>query len=748
MYKRLAKIILIVIGCLTALALMQFPNIRFSYDFESFFPTNDEDLVFYEEFKKTFGTDNDFILIAIENQNGVFNQQFLKKVDQLANEFKEVSFIKDVNTPTQMKQFRSGPFGPVFFDLLHLNDNEKLKNDSARIFKNGYWTGRYFADNGKSVLISLKTNPGLSKLKSDSVVNSINKLIEAHTFDKVYRSGRVFGQHYYIQKMESEMVLFLAISSVLLILFLVIAFKSLWGVLIPMMVVFLTVIWQLGIMTFLGQPLDLLSMLLPSILFVVGISDVIHIINRYLEELRKGEEKEMAVKTAFIQVGAATFLTSLTTAIGFLTLVVADIIPIQNFGWQTAVGVWLAFILAFTFLPAILILIPKPRIAHTPNEQNFWTSSMTNIYHFVLNNSKMIVGIATLFCVLSIWGISYLKVDNYFLEDLSKDDPHRKEFEYFEEHYSGVRPFDLIVINNEKEDFLKLENLHELEKIEQLIQQHYPVKFVQSPLFLLKYINQSVEGGRKDAFTLPTTKAQYKKVKKLLKSSKIRQLMKHYIDEDAQMFRFSCRIKDVGGHEMGKRNNLFLQDLKKLNQPEFDYKLTGMSMLIDKNNETLAMTMMEGLVVAFALIALLMGWLFRSLPMVVITLVPNILPLIGIAAFMGFTGIDLKVSTSIIFTIAFGIAVDDTIHYVSKLRMELKKGRSLPYAMKRTGISTGKAIVVTSIILISGFISLIFSTFASTFYIGLLVSITLLLAVLSDLFLLPALIIVFYRKKK
>lgn len=172
-----------------------------------------------------------------------------------------------------------------------------------------------------------------------------------------------------------------------------------------------------------------------------------------------------------------------------------------------------------------------------------------------------------------------------------------------------------------------------------------------------------------------------------------------------------------------------------------------MAYLIDKNNEHLATDLMSSLLVAFAVIGVIMGAIFKSVRMVLITMVPNMLPLILIGGVMGFTGIDLKVSTSIIFTIAFGIAVDDTIHYVSKLRMELNKGKSLLYALKRTSISTGKAIVLTSLILISGFIALVFSNFASTFYIGLLVSLTLVFAVLADLFLLPVLIFVFYRKK-
>ena len=195
-------------------------------------------------------------------------------------------------------------------------------------------------------------------------------------------------------------------------------------------------------------------------------------------------------------------------------------------------------------------------------------------------------------------------------------------------------------------------------------------------------MNQVMHRGDKAFFQLPNSKTEYKKIRKLMRSSKVRKMMENLLSDDKQSMRFSCRMKDIGGREMGFKNVELRSKLRELASTPIRYRLTGMSLLIDKNNETLAETMMVGLLVAFAIIALLMGWLFRSLPMVLITLVPNVLPLLGIAGVMGFSGIDLKVSTSIIFTIAFGIAVDDTIHYVSKLRVLLRSGRSLPYAMK------------------------------------------------------------------
>ncbi len=749
-YQQLARTVIVVIGVITLAALYPISQLRFDYEFESFFPVNDPELEFYNEFREKFMPDNDFVLIGLENKNSIFDTVFLQKVAQLTDTLQTVDKVLRVASPTNVSQLIMGPFGPIEAPYLHPNSAEKLPKDSARIYQSEHLVGSFFSTDAKALCVTLITEPGLSKVASDSLVMVLDNIYKTFEFDEMHVSGRINGQKYFVDKMKFDLSIFVASSLVLLILFLWFTYRSLWGIWVPIVVVILAISWLLAAMSLMGKSLDLMSVLLPTILFVVGMSDVVHILTRYLEELRNGHTKVEAVKIAFKHIGMATLLTSVTTAIGFLTLLTANIVPVRQFGINTAIGVFLAFLLAFSLLPSILILFKKPVIAETKNEQLFWNQRMHKLFGFTIKHRKLLIVGTVILIALAGAGISNIRVDNYLLEDLSEDDPHRADFEFFEEKFAGVRPFDVAIWVKDSTKTLYDKDVQlEIQKLEAYLVDHYEIGFVTSPLTFSKTIHQALNGGNPEMYTVPTDEKSSRRIKRILDRFKHQQEFQALVTEDLQEGRISAKVEDYGGNKMKQLNEIAERELPELIDTSLlGYKQTGMALLIDKNNESLAQNMMYGLLIAFGVIALIMGVLFRSLKIVLITLVPNVLPLLLIGGFMGFTGIDLKVSTSIIFTIAFGIAVDDTIHYMSKLRLELNKGKSMLYALKRSSISTGKAITVTSLILCSGFVTLILSDFTSTFYIGLLVSMTLLFAVFADLVLLPALIITFYGNKQ
>lgn len=748
-YRKLAKTVIFVIGVISLAAIYPISQLKFNYEFESFFPVEDPELEFYNEFREKFMPDNDFVLIGLQNKQGIFDTAFLKQVESLTDTLKTVDKVLRVASPTDVSQLIMGPFGPIEAPYLHPHQPEKLEKDSIRIYQAEHLIGSFFSTDAQAVSITIQTEPGLSKAQSDSLVVVLDDIYATYTFDEMHVSGRINGQKYYVDKMKFDLSIFVTSSFVLLVIFLWFTYRSLWGIWVPIVVVVLAILWLLATMSLLGRSLDLMSVLLPTILFVVGMSDVVHILTRYLEELRNGLTKVEAVKVAFKHIGVATLLTSVTTSIGFLTLLTANIVPVKQFGVNTAIGVFLAFLLAFSLLPAILILFKRPEIAKTNNEKLFWNKKMHALYLFTIKNRKRLVLASGALILLALLGISNIQVNNYLLEDLSEDDPHRKDFEFFEEKFAGVRPFDMAVwVKDSTKTLFDADVQQELMKLENYLVEHYEIGFVTSPLMFTKTIQQTMNGGNPKAYRIPTHEKDFKKVQSILERFKQRKEFQALVTENLKEGRISAKVNDYGGNKMKRLNIAAEKEIPTLIDTDLiGYRQTGMAMLIDKNNESLAENMMYGLLIAFGVIAIIMGALFRSVKMVVITLIPNILPLLLIGGFMGLVGIDLKVSTSIIFTIAFGIAVDDTIHYMSKLRLELNKGKSMLYALKRSSISTGKAITVTSLILCSGFVTLILSDFTSTFYIGLLVSMTLLFAVFADLVLLPALIITFYGNK-
>ena len=748
--KKLAKRTLLLLGIITVFAAFQIPKLQFNYDFEKFFPQGDEDLKFFLDYRQKFTPDTDFILVGLENETSVFNQEFLQEVERLTDTLETLPFTNSVSSPTRLKSLIVGPFGPIEVPYIHVSKPELYGTDSARIYQSPDLIGSFFSTDARAVSLLINTAPRMTKDDSDVLARALLKKLKNFEFYNIRTAGRMTGQLYYITKMQTELSLFISLSLIILIVFLWISFRSFWGVWVPIAVVLLTGLLLLAAMSLTGKPIDVLTAILPTILFVVGISDIVHIISRYLEELRNGLSKTQALKITFKEIGLATFLTSFTTAVGFLTLLTVSIGPIQEFGIYTSIGVFLAFFLAFTLLPAILMLNKKPDIASNQNNKLFWYPKMHWALRFTLSNRKSILIGSLLVFVVSLVGISRIEVDNFLLEDLSDGDPHKKDFVFFEKKFAGVRPFELFVKTKDStNNIFNYDNVVQLNKVNQYLKDEYKAGFLVSIVNFVKTANQAMHGGKPQFYSVPETEMEYQKLMPIISRMEKSKQLESFIANNATEMRFTGKMEDLGGKTIKQYNQKFYQFLEKegLNN-KYEFKLTGTALLIDKNNETLAGDMMMGLVIAFLVIGFIMGFLYKSPDIVIIALIPNILPLLLIGGVMGFSGIDLKVSTSIIFTIAFGIAVDDTIHFMSKLKLELNKGKSLLYALKRTYISTGKAIVVTSIILCSGFISLVFSTFASTFYVGVLVSMTLLFAVLADLLLLPVLLVNFYKPKK
>jgi len=747
-YKAASIGTLILLVAITLFAMWRIPNLNFNYEFESYFPVDDPDLIYYQGFREVFESDNDFLLIGLVNNQGVFQKKFLQQLDSFSQDLSKLNHITNLRSPTNLANPVIGLLGVINVPYLHVNSTEKYTRDSLRIFESKQLVGTFFAKNTKAVSILAKVTEQLSKAAADSLVNQMEKVCNKYTFDELHIAGRIKGQHYYINKMQSEMVKFIAISLTLLILFLFFSFRSFWGIWVPIIVVMVTAIWLLSIMELLGKPINVITTLLPCILFVVGVSDVVHIVSKYLEELRTGQQKIDALKTAFREVGMATLLTSITTAVGFLTLLTASIHPIREFGLFTAVGVFLAFILAFTLLPSVLYLIKTPKIAQKQAQNIFWYGTLRILFRWTLVHRKMILVAFTIIIAACCFYIPTIKIDNFLLEDLANDDPQRQDFEFFEEHFSAVRPFEMVVWFKNGEKVFDYASLQILEEIENYLKESYGTDFIISPLFMVKKTCQAMNGGQEKNFRFPKSETELKKIIRIVNKISKKEIRK-YVSPGKTAARISGRIVDIGGNAIAKKGielDAFMKSTFK--DEDIGYKLTGTALLIDKNNEYLAFNLLHGLLIAFGLIALIVGLLYRSVSMVLISLIPNVFPLLMIAGIMGAVGIDLKVSTSIIFTIAFGIAVDDTIHFLSKLKIELAKGKSLLYALKRTYISTGKAICVTTLILCSGFLSLILASFTSIYYIGLLISLTLLFAVAADLLLLPVLLLFFYRMKE
>jgi predicted RND superfamily exporter protein len=349
-----------VIFVFTGFGIYSARNITINYNYENYFPQNDPTIEDYRRFSANFEADGEFLLIGIKNEEGIFDSTFLRKVKALGNELKTQKNVNYLISPCH-ECFSYKITGITNFEKIPCISFVNNEKDSIAIFQNKKLIGSIFSPNRKAVTMYVSTHDKLNKSDGDELLESVNKVIEKFNFDETHISGRIVTTSYYTKQLGKELILFFSISVLMVSLFLWYAFRSLWGVFVPLIVVIFAMAWTVIIMKLTGKDFDLLMVMLPTIVFVVGMSDLIHFLNRYIDELRQGNKKLTAIKTSFKEVGVATLLTSSTTAIGFFSLMIVEIVPVKEFGLYSGISVIVAYILTFVMLPLFLIILPSPK---------------------------------------------------------------------------------------------------------------------------------------------------------------------------------------------------------------------------------------------------------------------------------------------------------------------------------------------------------------------------------------------------
>ena len=743
MTKRAAKNVLLFLALFTVLFGYYTIQAHVDYEFEDFFPSGSEEVEYFNNFRNNFESDNDFIMLAISNPDGVFDSLFLTQVHALNKELRKLDNVESVNGPTTLKGVGKEPLSGKLVPkkVLRSYNGESFKNDSVKIYNDPTLVPGFFSKDGKTINLVIKHKQRLGKKKCDILNSNIDKVLVKYPFESYHTIGRSIAQSYYVTLMTNELIKFTIIGAFLIILFLYMTYRNVWSVIVPLIIVVVSVTWTVGFLTMIGKPLDILLVVMPTIIFIVGISDVIHLYTKFLFLKREGFGKMDAIKQTMKDVGLATLLTSITTAIGFATLYFIGIPVVRIFGLTLAFGVLITFFITFLAFSAFLTLSPERNFSKVI-QSDFWRYKLGDAYLFSLRRGKYILGFTLIFIALSMVGLSKIEQKSRLLEDLPEDSPLLAEIEFFDTTIVGMRPFEMgLQLKDPNRSFFDRDVLLKVDEIDHFLINDYGLQQLISPSMFVKKINFDLHRSNPDFFIIPDEN-DLKVIVDATDNNKIKNDLRLFIDQDKGLARIVGRISDKGSVYFNEKNIEFDRFMIDNNLDDmFEYRMTGSAVLVDLSNSLLSYKILIGLLAAFALIALMAGIVFKSIKLVGVILFVNLIPLIGIAGIMGFMGIDLKISTSVIFTIAYGIAVDDSIHFMSKFKLEYRNKKPLLYALKRTYLSTGRAIVLTTFILMGGFITLIFSSFMGTYYIGLLVSSTLFLALLADLYLLPYLIL-------
>ena len=711
----------------------QLTSLKADFEFERFFPTNDPDIAFYEDHLQKFGYDNDYLILIISNHKGVFEEPFLNEVNVAIDSIEKLDNITSVFALTNARQPVQGPMGITPIPLIHIDQPDLYQTDSTKLVQHPVYSN-FLSHNAQSLLIQLN-HSHLSEPQQAKALNvELENLIKHYNFDKYRLAGKVIAQEAFVGYIQNDFVVFLIAALVTSFLLLLWIFKSLKVALMPYLVSITSLIWLLGTMAWLGYSISILGSLIPPVILFVSTSDSIHLINAFRNT--QVSDHIQRLKAAVNKVLVPTLLTSVTTAVGFFSLWTIDTLPIRELGMFCGLGICIAFIITFLFGP---IMIKRSYPPIRPDQR------MKRLAIWNLRNQKPVFLAWLALLIIAAVGMSLLKTDSYLLKDLPGDSQVRKDFTYVDEQFGGSKPWEIALWPaGEANSLLDYEVILEIDKIEAYLRDTYQMERVVSPATLVRFTNQMNSGGLVENFKLPSKTDHNKIIRSLDRLLKRDQLPK--VIHEKSYGRIAAFIPEYGTYETIRRN----QQLQKFIESAIDRnilqtRLTGTTYLIDKSHEVLSYNLLKGLVLGILVISLLLGIYFRSIKILLISLIPNIIPLIAVAGFMGLTGAPLKLTTSVIFAVTFGIAVDDTIHFLAVFRKS--KAKSSVQKLINTYQSAGKAILLTTVIIVSGFFLFILSSFGATYYLGLFMTISLAIALLTDLTLLPLLLHLFKTKE-
>lgn len=715
-------------------------NINFAFSFEQFFPKGDPDLEFFNEFIKDFESDDNFLMVAIDNGEDVFEKSFLNRVHRFSLDAKNLPHVTESKSLTQLKYPIKSPFGISTVPIIHLNEPAKYDADKRKILQDPRFVGTLIDSNATSIAITLKNKDQISLEESKELIDSLEILLSTHSLDNYHLLGRAYFQDELVEMQIKEIRTSTVISVLLVLLIMYLLYRKPIGVFISLSSIGLGLLVFLGVLSMLGKELNAMSALYPVLMLIVGTSDVIHIMTKYTDTLKKGLSREESIIISIKEIGMATLLTSLTTAAGFLSLATSKVELIKEFGANSALGVMIAYVVVILLTTSLLSLFKTKDIMKESNSSDWWDNQLDKVNHFTVKYPVKILAGGVLFIVTCLYGMSIIST-NYKIENtLPLNSKITADFKFFEEKYAGFRPIEFAIFIDENYSIEDYEVIVEMDKLEKKLKSTGKLRSIMSITDMHKSVNRMYNANRVSAYKLPTTKAKFNKQAKVLNRLPL-DAASILVSKDSTKARISTRVIDIGADSikvLGDRIDRWIAD--NIDSDIITIKRTGTGLIVDKNAKYISTNLLQGLGLALGVVSLLMMFLFRNIKMLVISLIPNMLPLLFAAAVIGYAGIELDAGISIIFAIIFGIAVDDTIHFLGKYKLAKTQTGDTDKAIAITFRETGKAIIFTSIILFFGFLVMLFSNQVTNVRIGLLISITLVTAVVCDLLIIPVLI--------
>lgn len=758
--------LLLLLAAITGFMTWQASKVQLSYDFSRAIPINNPKYKAYQEFRQQFGEDGNLLVIGIQTPD-FFREKLFNAYANLQRSLKKVKGVDDIIAV------------PTAVNLVKMPDTERLKADTifperelsqaeidsaSAVFLNlPFYRQLLYNPSTHAWLMGVRINKDLMASKERlEIVNLIGRM--ADDFGKeqqldVYLSGLPHIRTMLSQRIVKEMRMFILASICLSALILLLFFRSLSAMWLSLMVVLFGVIWSFATIHMLGYKISILNALIPPLIVVIGIPNCIYFLNKFHTAWNETGDKKKALVMMVDRMGIVTLFCNLAAAIGFAVFALTQSQILKEFGYVAGINIIALFFISLIFIPAVLSYLPAPKSRHTRYLQNPALNRwLDRLERWSLNHRKLIYGITIVIVIVSIAGATRLRSLGYIVDDLPKEDKIYTDLRFFEKNFKGVMPLEIVVDTKKKYGVSR--NLNNLERIDSLSQFIAAMPDIARPLSIaegLKFAKQAFFDGDSNSYTLPSSYdlpalAQYLNFRGDSGSGKnsFAKLVSTFMDSSRQQARISVSMADVGSNRLpeildsigARTHQLFPAD-------KYKVELTGTSVTFLEGSRYILNGLKDSIAWAFLFIALCMLYLFRSTRILLCSLIPNIIPLLITAGVMGWANIPLKPSTVLVFSVALGIAIDVTIRFLVNYKQELPHNQ---FNMRQTVIETihgtGISIIYTSLVLIAGFVIFCFSGFDGTKALGWLTSLTLITATITNLVLLPAILISFTKQKK
>lgn len=754
--------ILIAIIVITIFLGFQWRNLSMTYTEANLLPKKHIVNQHYDDFLSKFGEEGNLIVIGFQDPN-FFTPKAFSEWNELISGLKSSKNVELVVSISDLKKLQKDTLAQKFelvplIDPLQTINQAYLQNIKTELFTNlPFYEGLLFNKKSGSIRSAVylkKEIVNTAERKTFIIETLIPKIdkFEKSTGIDLRVSGMPYIRTINAENMKGEIGLFIGSALLITSLIFFFFFRSFRATFISICILLFGVMWSFGTLGLFKYKITILTAIIPPLIIVIGITNCIFLINKYQQEIKLHKNQAKALQRVISKIGVATLMTNLTTAVGFATFMITGNELLYEFGLVTSINVITVYLLTLLIVPIMYSFMPMPKEKHLYHlSKNYLSSVLGWVEKVVKTKRTYIYSVYVLLLVFSIVGVMQMKVSGSLIGEMPKSASFFKDILFYEKEFNGVMPLEIMINTKHKKGVMKLSTMKKMDELQKIIEQIPELSKPVSVVNLVKYSKQAFYNGNPEYYELPTSQEQVfilSYAKNATKNTKDN-LMKSYVDSTGQYARITTYMKDIGTKEMANIEEKLKTKIEEIFPKErYEVTLTGKALVFQKGTSYLINNLIESLIFAILLIAGLMAYMFRSAKMIFVSVITNILPLCITSGLMGYLGIPLKPSTILVFSIAFGISVDNAIQFMAKYRHDLKMNngkikKSVFSALQETGVST----FYTSIVLIFGFAIFTLSSFSGTVALGGLISCTLLFAMFANLLVLPALVLTFEKKK-